>query len=426
MNKGLVRSYKYSGEITLHGDKSLSHRAIIFASLANGKSNISNLLLSGDTTATLQAFKIMGIKVEIENNEVVIHGNGLNGLVSPKKPIDCINSGTTARLLIGLLTGQDFESTVVGSEQLTKRPMDRVSIPLQELGCNIKLDGANLPAVIKPGKISKNTVYTNVPSAQVKSSLMLAAMYSDEPVVIIENNITRDHTERLMTYLGINLVRIGNSVTVPPVSEIKNFSETIPSDISSASFLLALGVLTESSIKLNNILINESRMGFVKVLQHMGAEISIENLRPQFGEQVGDIKVEKSPLSSIDVNKEDIPSIIDELPIFALVASQAEGITTVNGAGELRLKESDRLEAMRELFSSIGMKLEIYEESIKIIGPQKIQSGKVNTHDDHRIAMTAVVAGLISNQEIELDNVGCIGDSYPSFFNDIESLKGDK
>ena len=406
-------------------DKSLSHRAIIFASLANGKSNISNLLLSGDTTATLQAFKIMGIKVEIENNEVVIHGNGLNGLVSPKKPIDCINSGTTARLLIGLLTGQDFESTVVGSEQLTKRPMDRVSIPLQELGCNIKLDGANLPAVIKPGKISKNTVYTNVPSAQVKSSLMLAAMYSDEPVVIIENNITRDHTERLMTYLGINLVRIGNSVTVPPVSEIKNFSETIPSDISSASFLLALGVLTESSIKLNNILINESRMGFVKVLQHMGAEISIENLRPQFGEQVGDIKVEKSPLSSIDVNKEDIPSIIDELPIFALVASQAEGITTVNGVGELRLKESDRLEAMRELFSSIGMKLEIYEESIKIIGPQKIQSGKVNTHDDHRIAMTAVVAGLISNQEIELDNVGCIGDSYPSFFNDIESLKGD-
>ena len=301
----------------------------------------------------------MGIKVEIENNEVVIHGNGLNGLVSPKKPIDCINSGTTARLLIGLLTGQDFESTVVGSEQLTKRPMDRVSIPLQELGCNIKLDGANLPAVIKPGKISKNTVYTNVPSAQVKSSLMLAAMYSDEPVVIIENNITRDHTERLMTYLGINLVRIGNSVTVPPVSEIKNFSETIPSDISSASFLLALGVLTESSIKLNNILINESRMGFVKVLRHMGAEISIENLRPQFGEQVGDIKVEKSHLSSIDINKEDIPSIIDELPIFALVASQAEGITTVNGVGELRLKESDRLEAMRELFSSIGMKLEI-------------------------------------------------------------------
>ena len=426
MNKGLVRSCKYSGEITLHGDKSLSHRAIIFASLANGKSNISNLLLSGDTTATLQAFKIMGIKVEIKNNEVVIHGNGLNGLVSPKKPLDCINSGTTARLLIGLLTGQDFESTVVGSEQLTKRPMDRVSIPLQELGCNIKLDGANLPAVIKPGKISKNTVYTNVPSAQVKSSLMLAAMYSDEPVVIIENNITRDHTERLMTYLGINLVRIGNSVTVPPVSEIKNFSETIPSDISSASFLLALGVLTESSIKLNNILINESRMGFVKVLQHMGAEISIENLRPQFGEQVGDIKVEKSPLSSIDINKEDIPSIIDELPIFALVASQAEGITTVNGVGELRLKESDRLEAMRELFSSIGMKLEIYEESFKIIGPQKIQSGKVNTHDDHRIAMTAVVAGLISNQEIELDNVGCIGDSYPSFFNDIESLKGDK
>ena len=267
MNKELVRSYKYSGEITLHGDKSLSHRAIIFASIANGKSNISNLLLSGDTIATLEAFKSMGIKVEIEKNKVVIYGNGLKGLTSPKGPIDSVNSGTTARLLIGLLTGQDFESTVVGSEQLNKRPMDRVSIPLQELGCNIKLDGENLPAVIKPGKISKNTVYTDVPSAQVKSSLMLAAMYSDQPVVIIENSITRDHTERIMTYLGIDLVRMGNSVTVPPVDEIINFSETIPSDISSASFLIALGALTESSIRLNNILINESRMGFVKVLK---------------------------------------------------------------------------------------------------------------------------------------------------------------
>mgnify|MGYP001167718480 FL=1 len=426
MNKELVRSYKYSGEITLHGDKSLSHRAIIFASIANGKSNISNLLLSGDTIATLEAFKSMGIKVEIEKNKVVIYGNGLKGLTSPKGPIDSVNSGTTARLLIGLLTGQDFESTVVGSEQLNKRPMDRVSIPLQELGCNIKLDGENLPAVIKPGKISKNTVYTNVPSAQVKSSLMLAAMYSDQPVVIIENSITRDHTERIMTYLGIDLVRMGNSVTVPPVDEIINFSETIPSDISSASFLIALGALTESSIRLNNILINESRMGFVKVLKQMGADISIENLRPQFGEQVGDIKVEKSILESIDIKEEDIPSIIDELPVFALVASQAEGITTVNGVGELRLKESDRLEAMRKLFSSIGMKFEMYEDSFKIIGPQKIQSGHVKTYDDHRIAMTAVVAGLISNKEIELDNVNCIGDSYPSFFNDIESLKGDK
>ena len=359
MNKELVRSYKYSGEITLHGDKSLSHRAIIFASIANGKSNISNLLLSGDTIATLEAFKSMGIKVEIEKNKVVIYGNGLKGLTSPKGPIDSVNSGTTARLLIGLLTGQDFESTVVGSEQLNKRPMDRVSIPLQELGCNIKLDGENLPAVIKPGKISKNTVYTNVPSAQVKSSLMLAAMYSDQPVVIIENSITRDHTERIMTYLGIDLVRMGNSVTVPPVDEIINFSETIPSDISSASFLIALGALTESSIRLNNILINESRMGFVKVLKQMGADISIENLRPQFGEQVGDIKVEKSILESIDIKEEDVPSIIDELPVFALVASQAEGITTVNGVGELRLKESDRLEAMRKLFSSIGMKFEM-------------------------------------------------------------------
>jgi len=412
LSSELTKSNKYRGEITLMGDKSLSHRAIIFASLANGKSIIRNLLLSGDTKVTINAFVSMGIKIEINNDTVIIDGKGLKGLKEPVKPIYCANSGTTARLLIGVLTGQNFKSTLIGSDQLSRRPMDRVSSPLNEIGCNIKSNGG----------INKFTVNTNSPSAQVKSSLILAAMYSDEPVVIIEDNATRDHTEKILAHLGVKLVRMGNTVTVPPVDEIPNFSESIPSDISSASFLIALGVLIDSSIKLCNVLLNESRMGFIKALIKMGAQINVQNVSTQFGEQVGDIEIKKSSLKGIKIEKKEIPSIIDELPIFALVASQAQGSTTVEGAGELRVKESDRLEAIYNLLLSIGIEVEISDDGFKINGPQEIQSGQITTYGDHRIAMVAVIASLISEKDIQPDNIECISDSYPSFFSDLKSI----
>ena len=410
------------GELTLPGDKSLSHRAIIFASIANGKSTIRNLLLSRDTNATIEAFKSMGIEININDGDVVIYGKGIKGLRKPIGPIDCVNSGTTARLLIGLLTGQNFDSTVIGSNQLKKRPMDRVSKPLKEIGCKIESNSGRLPVTINPSRIDKFSINTNVSSAQVKSSLMLAALYSEQPVVIIENNATRDHTEKIMSYLNIDLVRMGYTVTVPPVQEIPNFSETIPSDISSAAFLIALGLLTDSSIKLNNVLVNESRMGFIKALVQMGAQINIDNLRTQFGEQVGDIKVSKSNLIGVEIGENEIPNIIDELPIFALVASQAEGESSVQGVGELRVKESDRLEAINQLFIELGMSIEISEDGFKITGPQEIKSGIVKTYGDHRIAMTAVISALIANKEIKPDDTDCIKDSYPSFFNDLQSI----
>ena len=410
------------GELTLPGDKSISHRAIIFASIANGKSIIRNLLVSGDTNATIEAFRSMGIEIEINNQEVVIYGKGLKGLSKPKESIDCGNSGTTARLLIGLLTGQGFDSTVVGSQQLNKRPMDRVSNPLNEIGCNVESSSERLPVFIKPSRINKFVINTNVASAQVKSSLMLASMYSEQPVVVVENKATRDHTEKIMSYLNIDVVRMGDTVSVPPVHNIPNFSETVPADISSAAFLVALGLLTDSSINLKNVLINESRMGFVKALAQMGAEINIDNTSTQFGEQVGDLKISKSSLIGIELGEDNIPSIIDELPIFALVASQAEGETSVKGVGELRVKESDRLEAISQLFTELGMSIEIYEDGFKITGPQEIKSGIVKTYGDHRIAMTAIIAAIVANKEIKPDNIGCIEDSYPSFFNDLQSI----
>ena len=422
LNSELTKSNKYSGEVTLTGDKSLSHRAIIFASLANGKSIIRNLLLSGDTRATINAFVSMGIKIEINNDSVIIYGKGLKGLKEPAKPIYCANSGTTARLLIGVLTGQNFTSTLTGSDQLSKRPMDRVSSPLNEIGCKVKSNGGKLPIIINPSRINKFTVNTSSPSAQVKSSLILAAMYSDEPVVIIEDDATRDHTEKVLAHLGVNLVRMGNTVTVPPVVEIPNFSESIPSDISSASFLIALGVLIDSSIKLCNVLLNETRMGFIKALMQMGARINVQNVSTQFGEQVGDLEIKKSNLKGIKIEKKEIPSIIDELPIFALVASQAEGSTIVEGAGELRVKESDRLEAIYNLLLSIGIEVETSGDGFVINGPQEIQSGQIETYGDHRIAMVAVIASLISEKDIQPDNIECINDSYPSFFSDLKSI----
>ena len=410
------------GEVTLPGDKSLSHRAIIFASIANGKSIIRNLLLSGDTKATIEAFQSMGIEIEVNSREVVVYGKGLKGLTKPQGPINCHNSGTTARLLIGLLTGQDFDTTIIGSQQLNKRPMDRVCNPLKEIGCKVKSSHGSLPVSINPSTINRFTISTDVSSAQVKSSLMLASLYSDEPVVIGESQLTRDHTERIMSYLNIDLVRMGYTVTVPPVKEIPSFSATIPSDVSSASFLIALGLLTESSIKLNKVLINESRMGFIKALIKMGAQINIENIDTQFGEQIGDIEVKKSNLTAMEIDEEEIPSIIDELPIFALVASQAKGATLVKGAGELRIKESDRIEAVKDLFLSIGMKIYTQQEGFQIVGKQEIKSGSVKTYGDHRIAMTAVIAALVGGKDITLDNTDCIKDSYPSFFSDLQSI----
>ena len=410
------------GEVTLPGDKSLSHRAIIFASIANGKSIIRNLLLSGDTKATIEAFQSMGIEIEVNSREVVVYGKGLKGLTKPQGPINCHNSGTTARLLIGLLTGQDFDTTIIGSQQLNKRPMDRVCNPLKEIGCKVKSSHGSLPVSINPSTINRFTISTDVSSAQVKSSLMLASLYSDEPVVIGESQLTRDHTERIMSYLNIDLVRMGYTVTVPPVKEIPSFSATIPSDVSSASFFIALGLLTESSIKLNKVLINESRMGFIKALIKMGAQINIENIDTQFGEQIGDIEVKKSNLTAMEIEEEEIPSIIDELPIFALVASQAKGETLVKGAGELRIKESDRIEAVKDLFLSIGMKIHTQQEGFQIVGKQEIKSGSVKTYGDHRIAMTAVIAALVGGKDITPDNTDCIKDSYPSFFSDLQSI----
>ena len=411
------------GEVNIVGDKSISHRAIILSSLASGKSILSNVLISGDTKATINIFKNLGVEInEISNNQLEIHGVGLNGLNESKEPLNALNSGTTARLLIGLLSKQKFESDLIGSTQLNKRPMSRVIDPLVNEGAKISGNGGSLPIKIQPSDYSFENIHSTKPSAQVKSSFLLASLYHKAPTTISEIVLTRDHTERMLSLMGVNIVRLGNTSTVAPINEIKSIDYLVPGDPSSAAFLIAIGLLKSKKVVIKNVLLNERRIGFLKVLKRMNADILLENIENFQNEPVGDIVVKKSKLQGVTIDGSDVVDMVDEIPIFTLLASQAEGVTKVMGAQELRVKESDRLAAMENFINELDGEITTFEDGFEINGKQNLQSGVVETHEDHRIAMTAVVANICIDSQIKADNIDCISDSYPDFFYDLEKI----
>jgi len=411
------------GEVNIVGDKSISHRAIILSSLASGKSILSNVLISGDTKATINIFKNLGVEInEISNNQLEIHGVGLNGLNESKEPLNALNSGTTARLLIGLLSKQKFESDLIGSTQLNKRPMSRVIDPLVNEGAKISGTGGSLPIKIQPSDYSFENIHSTKPSAQVKSSFLLASLYHKAPTTISEIVLTRDHTERMLSLMGVNIVRLGNTSTVAPVNEITSIDYLVPGDPSSAAFLIAIGLLKSKKVVIKNVLLNERRIGFLKVLKRMNADILLENIENFQNEPVGDIVVKKSKLQGVTIDGSDVVDMVDEIPIFTLLASQAEGVTKVMGAQELRVKESDRLAAMENFINELDGEITTFEDGFEINGKQNLQSGVVETLEDHRIAMTAVVANICIDSQIKADNIDCISDSYPDFFYDLEKI----
>ena len=414
-----------SGEVTILGDKSISHRCVILGSLAEGESYFENILISGDTTATIEIFRSLGVKIDlIDENIIKIKGVGLNGLDEPKNDLDAKSSGTTARLLIGLLSRQNFPSRMIGSKQLMRRPMGRVIDLFTENGAKIDSDKGSLPITFTPSSYSFNNLDTRVPSAQVKSAVILSSLYNNEPTIVNEETLTRDHTERMLLEMGIELVRLGNTITIPPVSKLNPLNIKVPSDISSAAFLIALGVLKGDSLLLKNVLINERRLGFVKVLKRMNANIEILNIKETSNELVGDIKVSKSDLVATKIEPKEVPDIIDEIPILTFIASQAEGKTTLKGAQELRIKESDRLENMKNFIQSLNGEITMYDDGFEINGVQDLKEGTIATKDDHRVAMTAIIANITLGKKIIPDNTDCIKDSYPTFFIDIESIGG--
>lgn len=411
------------GEVNIVGDKSISHRAIILSSLASGKSILSNVLISGDTKATINIFKNLGVEInEISNNQLEIHGVGLNGLNESKEPLNALNSGTTARLLIGLLSKQKFESDLIGSTQLNKRPMSRVIDPLINEGAKISGTGGSLPIKIQPSDYSFENIHSTKPSAQVKSSFLLASLYHKAPTTISEIVPTRDHTERMLSLMDVNIVRLGNTSTVAPVNEITSIDYLVPGDPSSAAFLIAIGLLKSKKVVIKNVLLNERRIGFLKVLKRMNADILLENIENFQNEPVGDIVVKKSKLQGVTIDGSDVVDMVDEIPIFTLLASQAEGITKVIGAQELRVKESDRLAAMENFINELDGEITTFEDGFEINGKQNLQSGVIETLEDHRIAMTAVVANICIDSQIKADNIDCISDSYPDFFYDLEKI----
>ncbi len=430
-------------DIEVPGDKSISHRAIMLGGLADGKSLISNLSLSTDNRATIAAFRKLGINIKKQNltgsgKDFIINGKGLYGLKEPESIINTVNSGTLTRLLIGILAGNDFFSVLSGDKYLNSRPMKRVTEPLSLMGAEIAgRRGGNYPplAVLKGGKLKSIYYEVPVPSAQVKSCIILAALFAEGNTVIYEKKATRDHTENLLKLQGYP-VRIethragGNLISIKGNNGggLHPFEIVIPGDFSSASFFIALGILCkDSEITVKNVLLNEKRTGILKILKMMGANLDL-TVTGEFPERVGDIRVKYSRLQGITVPSETVSDMIDEFPVFSIIASFAEGKTVVTGAEELRVKESDRIKAIVFNLSRIGVEIKESEDGFEIIGNPDLNKSKavpviLDSFGDHRIAMSMVIMGLLlKNRKTEIHNIRCINTSFPEFFNIVSRL----
>ena len=411
------------GRLRVPGDKSISHRAVMFGSIANGTTNIKGFLTGADCISTISIFKKMGIDIELDNTFVKVHGKGLYGLTCPHEILDCGNSGTTTRLVSGILSAQNFTSVLTGDKSIQKRPMNRIITPLSMMGADIKSNDGFAPLTITGSKLHGIEYNSPVASAQVKSAILLAGLYASSPTTVTEPAKSRDHTELMLKKFGANLTSTKTSVTINPCSELFANDIDVPSDISSAAFFMAAAILVPGSeLILENVGINPTRDGIIRVLKDMGANIEIINRTDSF-EPVADIKVAYSKLHATCIGGDIIPTLIDELPLLAALASLAEGTTVIKDAGELKVKESNRIRVMCEELSKLGVDVFETEDGMEIKGADNLKGNvTISTHDDHRIAMTFAVLNLISEGEIRLDNKNCVEISYPDFFNDLNKV----
>lgn len=406
-----IKSLK--GEIKVPGDKSVSHRAVMLGSIAEGETVIKNILLSEDTYRTIECFRDMGIKIEVDEKEdrVRIEGNGVRGLKRPSKALDCGNSGTTMRLLSGILVGQDFSSILIGDDSLSKRPMDRIIIPLTKMGANIEGEKGKYPPLkIYPSKSLYGIHYElPVASAQVKSAILLASIYSEGDTKVIEKKVTRDHTERMLEYFEEDKFD-GKEIYVP-------------GDISSAAFfMVGASIIKGSSIMMKDVGINPTRTGIIDVLKAMGGNIRIENIRKVNNEPIGDIYVSYAPLKGIELDGEIIGRLIDEIPIIAVAALFAEGTTTIRNAEELKYKETNRIQAIVGELKKMGADIIALEDGLIVHGKKDLSPAIVDSFNDHRIAMALSIAALNISGESEIKDSQCVNISYPNFFETIWKL----
>ena len=415
------------GDITVPGDKSISHRAVMISSLASGKSRIHNLLMGQDCQATLSAFKFMGVSIITEGTQTLVAGKGSRSLSCPYSTLYLGNSGTTMRLLMGVLAGQKFEAVLTGDASLSQRPMKRVTQPLRAMGAQISgRDDANLaPITIKGTEPLKPINYkTEIASAQVKSSLMLAGLYADGLMSITEPYQSRDHTERMLKAFGADIKQDGLSIFIRGLNgkELMPQDIEIPGDISSAAFFLVLGILTKGSeIKIDKCGINPTRTGILSILGDMGADIISAEETHGF-EPMATLVSRSSRLKAVKIERKDIPLMIDEIPLIALCATQAEGVTVINGIDELRVKETDRVASILANLRAFGADIQTEGESIIIKGPTRLQGACVNSFNDHRTAMMSVIAGAIAEGSTSVSDTDCIGISFPGFTDILTAL----
>ena len=417
-------SEKLSGEIEIPGDKSISHRAVIFGSLANGVSEFTNFLTGEDCLATLNAFKEMGVFSNLSGDHLIIHGVGINGLNKASEALYLGNSGTSARLLVGLLGAQKFESIIKGDKSLSGRPMNRILDPLETMGVNIQSNDGKLPLHIKSAnEISSIDYLLPIASAQVKSSLILASIYSNSRSKIREKSVTRDHTERMMKSMGYPISVNEGVISIEGKGKLNPIKLNIPGDFSSSVFMIvACLIAPNSSILIKNVGINNSRIGFLYIAKMMGAKIDLYNKRKEGDESIADIRVRTSSLKSVHIEDSDLVSLsIDEFPAIFILAANATGISSFKGLRELRVKESDRISSMARGFKRLGINTVEFEDGIQIEGG-KLDGGDVECFGDHRVAMSFAVAGASAKNTIRVNNVESVGTSFPSFLDSVKKI----
>ena len=412
---------KAVGQIKVPGDKSISHRAVMLGSLANGVTEISGFLKGADCLSTIDCFRKMEIDIDINGENVTVHGNGLRGLKKPDEMLYTGNSGTTTRLLCGILAGQNFDTSITGDASIQKRPMGRVVQPLSMMGA--KIENEYCPLYITGTKLHGIDYKMPVASAQVKTAIILAGLYADGETVIHEIEKSRDHTELMLSAMGADLTVDNLDITVKPTNDLTAVNVDVPGDISSAAFFLVLGaIMPNSQITVTNVGINPTRTGIIDVLKDMGADITLENVHTSAGETVADITVRSSSLKGTTVGGDIIPRLIDELPIIAVAAVFADGQTVIKDAQELKVKETNRIRAVVDEFNKCGIAITETDDGMIINGGKSIHGADFKTYGDHRMAMSLTVLAQLADGESTLDDSDCACVSYPTFFDDFYKL----
>jgi 3-phosphoshikimate 1-carboxyvinyltransferase len=423
-----MASLTVSGEVQVPGDKSISHRALMLSALASGRSTVSGILQSADVQSTAQVLRTLGVDIPpLDDPRLIIAGRGRRGLCAPAMPLDCGNSGTTARLMAGICAGHPFESIFVGDASLSRRPMRRVTRPLEAMGAEVTLAGDTLPMTIRGGALRPIEWTSEKSSAQIKSAILLAAVVGGVPVTVREPEASRDHSERMLRAAGVPVTIDGTSIALGAVDALRPLDIVVPGDPSSAAFFAALAVLSSHGrLRIPGVGVNPSRMGFFAALGRMGAAVRIEEAHDQGGEPVGTIVVEAGAgtLRATRAGGVEIPTMIDELPLLACVAARAEGTTEITGASELRVKESDRIATVVANLRALGGDAEELEDGLRVTGSDRPLRGHVVTHGDHRLAMAFGVLGALPGNAITIDDPACAIVSFPGFWESLARVSG--